>query len=50
MPIGLEVNDYDSEDDVSSTEDDNNNETNNEIKIKFAILFGNLVLFIYYFH
>ena len=25
MPVGLQVNDYDSEDDVSSTEDDNLN-------------------------
>ena len=25
MPVGLEVNDYDSEEDVSSTEDDNLN-------------------------
>ena len=34
MPIILEVNDYDSEDDVSSTEDDNKNEINIENKNK----------------
>ena len=39
MPVGLEVNDYDSEEDVSSTEDDNlnlpvNNVSNKKIKKK----------------
>ena len=37
MPIILEVNDYDSEDDFSSTEDDNNNETNIKNKTKKKI-------------
>ena len=39
MPIGLEVNDYDSEEDVSSTEDENINlpvvnKTNKKVKPK----------------
>ena len=34
MPIILEVNDYDSENDLSSTEDDNTNLPNIESKVK----------------